>query len=181
MNLSLSELYSLYESLSKNGYVSELDPIRELIIQKENILLVEDTSGTGGLSVSSSTPSAGGIAMADASISGMGGVYQSQPSTFPGSLNGTNWINGGGEEGSGDISVPYNPSGTNRMFQKIKSPMGKNHGAKTGKKSRIRGLDLKRIRSMKSSKPTQSGPRRVMNFDDFAKKDITTKVTRVKE
>jgi hypothetical protein len=41
----------------------------------------------------------------------------------------------GGTIGSGDISVPYNPGGADRMIQKI-PVMGYNHGARTGKKER---------------------------------------------
>lgn len=178
MNKStLYELHSLYEDLSAKGYNPEMDALRELIMRKESEIL-EDTSATGGPSVAG--VSSGGVGMADASTSGMGNVYQSQPSSLPGSLNGSNWSNWGGVEGSGDISVPYNPSGGKKMIQKIKSPMGKNHGSKTGKKSRLRGMDLKKLRSL-SKTSNQPKSKRVMNFDDFARKDITTKITKVKE
>lgn len=150
------------------------------MISKFQDFINEDTSSTGGSSISGSVPSSGGVALANTSISGMGPVQSSQPSSFPGALNGTNWINGGGESGSGDITVPYNPSGANRMFQKIPSPMGKNHGAKTGKKSREKKLDLKNLRDMLKNRP-KSGGGKIMNFDNFAKKDITTKVTKVEE
>jgi hypothetical protein len=49
----------------------------------------------------------------------------------------------GGTIGSGDISVPYNPGGADRMIQKI--PVGYNHGARTGKKSREK-VDMKALR-----------------------------------
>lgn len=150
------------------------------MISKFQDFINEDTSATGGSSVSGSVPSAGGVALANTSISGMGPVQSSQPSGFPGALNGANWINGGGESGSGDISVPYNPSGANRMFQKIPSPMGKNHGSKTGKKSRTKKLDLKSLRDVLKNRP-KSGSGKIMNFDNFAKKDIITRVTKVKE
>lgn len=153
------------------------------MISKFQDFINEDTSATGGPAVSGtsvSAPSGGGVALANATTAGMGPIQSSQPSSFPGALNGTNWINGGGESGSGDISVPYNPSGTNRMFQKIPSPMGKNHGAKTGKKSREKKLDLKNLRDMLRNRP-KSGGGKIMNFDNFAKKDITTRVTKVKE
>ncbi len=150
------------------------------MISKFQDFINEDTSATGGSSISGSVPSSGGVALANASISGMGPVQSSQPSSFPGALNGANWINGGGESGSGDISVPYNPSGSNRMFQKIPSPMGKNHGAKTGKKSREKKLDLKSLRDVLKNRP-KSGGGKIMNFDSFAKKDITTRVTKIKE
>lgn len=175
--LTLHELYSLYENLSVDGYNPEMDVLKELIMRKESEIL-EDTSATGGPSVSG--VSSGGVGMADASTSGMGNVYQSQPSNIPGSLNGPSWSNWGGTEGSGDISVPYNPSGGKKMIQKMKSPMGKNHGSKTGKKSRLKGIDLKKLRSISRSS-NQPKSKRLMNFDDFSKKDITTRVTKVKE
>lgn len=141
------------------------------ILPFKDFLLLEDTSATGGPSVGGS--SGGGVA-----IAGMGAIQNSQPSTLPGALNGADWISGGGRSGSGDISVPYNPSGGNRVFHKIPSPMGKNHGSKTGKKSREKKIDLKGLRDlMKNKKP--SG--KIMNFDSFAKGDIVTKVTKVKE
>jgi hypothetical protein len=145
--------------------------------------LNEDTSATGGPAVSGSAvaaPTSGGVALGNTSIAGMGPVQSSQPSAFPGALNGADWINGGGESGSGDIGVPYNPSGANRMFQKIPSPMGKNHGSKTGKKSREKKLDLKHLRDVLKNRP-KAGSGKIMNFDNFAKKDITTKVTKIKE
>lgn len=145
--------------------------------------LNEDTSATGGPAVSGTSvaaPSGGGVALANATTAGMGPVQSSQPSAFPGALNGTNWINGGGKSGSGDIGVPYNPSGANRVFQKIPAPMGKNHGSKTGKKSREKKLDLKNLRDMLKNRP-KSGSGKIMNFDNFAKNDITSRVTKVKE
>lgn len=164
INLSLKELYSLYDNFSKEGSNSELDPIKEIILMKENEV--------GSI----------GVGMSDASTAGMGGVHQSQPSSIPGALNGSNWMMNGGQEGSGDISIPYNPSGANRSFHTMKSPMGKNHGPKTGKKTRVKKLDLKGLKTMMLDRSKKSkGAGRVMNFDDFAKKDITTRVTKVKE
>ena len=98
---------------------------------------------------------------------------------------GTSWASGGGGE-PGQISVPYNPSGANRVFQKIAAPeMGKNHGAHTGKKSREKKLDMKTLKSMFAKRqdytagegdvdgeaPRQS---KVMSFDNFAKDNINT-------
>jgi len=98
---------------------------------------------------------------------------------------GTSWASGGGGE-PGQISVPYNPGGSNRMFQKVAAPeMGKNHGAHTGKKSREKKLDMKTLKSMFAKRqdytagegdvdgetPRQS---KVMSFDNFAKDNINT-------
>jgi hypothetical protein len=158
--LRLRELQKLYENLSSQieGLDSELDSLKELIDGKLEENISEDLS--------------------DATSSGMGGVYSSQPSSIPGALNGANWINGGGESGSGDISVPYNPSGSNRIFHKIKSTMGKNHGSSTGKKSRSKKIDLKKLMSIKKSKDV-SGSKRVMSFDDFKSKSLINDVTKV--
>jgi len=125
--------------------------------------LNEDTSATGGPAVSG----------------GMGAVVSAQPSGLAGQTIGQNWASNGGVDGSGDIGVPYNPSGSNRVFQKL--PMGKGHGAMTGKKSREKKLDLKALRmafdkKRKSEDDTSvDKPKKVMNFDDFAvRKDITS-------
>ena len=93
---------------------------------------------------------------------------------------GTSWASGGGGE-PGQISVPYNPSGSNRVFQKVAAPeMGKNHGAHTGKKSREKKLDMKTLKSMFSRKQDYTAgegevkrPSKVMSFDNFAKDDIS--------
>jgi hypothetical protein len=125
--------------------------------------LNEDTSATGGPAVSG----------------GMGAVVSAQPSGLAGQTIGQNWASNGGIDGSGDIGVPYNPSGSNRVFQKL--PMGKGHGAMTGKKSREKKLDLKALKmsfDKRKKNDIESGvskPKKVMNFDDFSvRKDITS-------
>jgi hypothetical protein len=123
--------------------------------------VVEDTSATGGLSISGS------------GISG-------QPVGLAGQTLSTNWASGTGKEGGGYLNVPYNPGGANRMQQKI-PVMGLNHGPRTGKKSREKRLDLKALRaSFKKRKedsttnPPIPGEKKVMSFDDFEKSDINT-------
>lgn len=129
----------------------------------------ENTSATGG-------PVSGG----------MGAVVSAQPSGLAGQTIGQNWASGGGVEGSGDIAVPYNPSGVNRVFQKIPAQMGKGHGPMTGKKSRKKKLDLKALKAAfdkrseigKSSDETgikkSDKKSNIMNFSDFSsRKDIT--------
>ena len=141
----------------------------------------ETTSATGGpAGAASATVGGGGVALANATTAGMGPIQSGQPSAFPGALNGIDWISGGGTEGSGDIAVPYNPSGKNRVFQKV--PMGKGHGARTGKKSREKKLDLKSLRDIlkNKDKDMEGRPRKVLNFDSFAK-DKLNQVTKVKE
>ena len=98
---------------------------------------------------------------------------------------GTSWASGGGGE-PGQVSAPYNPGGSNRMFQKIAAPeMGKNHGAHTGKKSREKKLDMKALKSMFAKRQDYTAgegevdgekerPSKVMSFDNFAKDNINT-------
>lgn len=108
---------------------------------------------------------------------GMGAVVSANPSGLAGQTIGPNWASNGGTVGSGDVSVPYNPSGSNRIFQKLETPMGKNHGSRTGKKSRKKRLDLKSIKNM-ISQPKDSKKdkkvKKIMNYNDFLKNDFTT-------
>jgi hypothetical protein len=126
--------------------------------------LTEDTSATGG-----------------PAVSGMGPYVNAQPSSLPGVTSGPNWINTGGMSGDGSIAVPFNPSGNNRMFQKMDSPMGKDHGPRTGKKSRTKKIDLKSLKDIFAKRQDftdqQSGSekeRRVLDFNDFLKNDFNT-------
>lgn len=182
MNYNLKRLYEFYDHMKENNYPEiDIQKIKDLILDKED-KLNEDVSATGGPSgaVGGSNVGSIGVGLANATTAGMGAVVQSQPSAFPGALNGTDWMRGGGSSGSGDISVPYNPSGKNRVFQHV--AMGKNHGAKTGKKSRVKPLDLKALKNSFKKKDNDDSPRtkKVMNFDDFAK-DKFNKVTKIKE
>jgi hypothetical protein len=169
---NLIELYILKNRLIKKGLVESDDmfQILEAIDYKEKLILEEeDTSATGG-------PSAGG----------MGAVVSSQPSGLAGATIGTSWASGGGTVGSGDVSIPYNPSGANRMQQKIPvQTMGKDHGARTGKKSRVKKLDLKALKDVFAKRQDFTsgeggreqgikGAGKVMNFNNFLKNDFTT-------
>lgn len=163
--MSLYQLLSIKEKMEQENIINNSNYI-ELCEKISNILKIledgGDTSATGG-----------------PSVGGMGQVVSSQPSGLAGSTIGTNWASGGGTVGSGDISIPYNPSGSNRVFQKI-PVMGKNHGSRTGKKSRIKKLDLKSLKNSFSKiqdytygeGDTKPRERKVMNFDDFQKNDI---------
>ena len=135
-------------------------------IQNKETKLLEDTSATGG-----------------PSIGGMGAVVSSQPSGLAGATIGTNWASGGGTEGSGDVSIPYNPSGVNRVFQKL--PMGKDHGPRTGKKSRTKKLDIKALKDIFAKRQdftageaareqVVKGKGKVMSFNNFLKNDFNT-------
>lgn len=173
--LDLNSLYNLKKLMvESNSPKEDLDLINEMITKKE--LILEDTSG-GGLGA----PSGGGVSLGNATTAGMGPISSNQPSAMPGALNGVDWINGGGKEGSGDIAVPYNPSGGNRVFQKVKKPksaMGKNHGARTGQKPRKKPISRKMIQDMMKKKGQKSG--KIASFDAFSKAEMD-KVTKVKE
>ena len=166
-NFSLLELYGIKKRLIQENYgdVELMNLVLETIKNKEKLLL--ETSATGG-------PSAGG----------MGAVVSAQPSGLAGSTIGTNWASGGGTVGSGDVSIPYNPSGSNRVFHKAPLAMGKDHGARTGKKSREKKLDLKALKSVFAKRQDFTsgesereqgikGKGKVMNFNNFLKNDFT--------
>lgn len=174
-HFSLMELYGIRSRILKENYQDKelLDLVTETILNKEKNVL-ENTSATGGVSVG-----------------GMGAVVSAQPSGLAGSTIGPNWASGGGTVGSGDVSIPYNPSGANRVFQKEPLPMGKDHGPRTGKKSRKKRLDIKTLKNMLSKtqdyqdgqdqrtpdKPQNqpsSKEKRVVNFNDFLKNDFNT-------
>jgi hypothetical protein len=167
---NLIELYILKNRLIKKGLVESDDmfQILEAIDYKEKLIF--ETSATGGPAVSG----------------GMGAVVSSQPSGLAGATIGTSWASGGGTMGSGDVSIPYNPSGANRMQQKIPvQTMGKDHGARTGKKSRVKKLDLKALKDVFAKRQDFTsgegereqgikGAGKVMNFNNFLKNDFTT-------
>jgi hypothetical protein len=161
------ELWGIKKRLINEGYDDKelLNLVIETIKIKEQSLL-EDTSATGG-----------------PSVGGMGAVVSAQPSGLAGTTIGTGWASGGGTTGSGDISVPYNPSGSNRVFQKLQAPqMGKEHGPRTGKKSRQKRLDLKALKNIFSKRQdytsgegeVKTKSKKVMDFNDFFKSDFTT-------
>lgn len=160
--MSLYQLYSIREKMEEQDDSNSPNYIK-LCEEISNIeKLMEDTSATGGPA---------------GSVGGMGAVVSAQPSGLAGQTIGTSWASGGGTVGSGDISVPYNPGGSNRMQQKI-PVMGSNHGARTGKKSREKKLDIKALRDVFARRQdftagqTRSGEKKVMSFDNFKKDDV---------
>lgn len=163
--LSLMELYHMkWRMVRENLQDDELMVEILSAIQNKETKLLEDTSATGG-----------------PSVGGMGAVVNAQPSGLAGATIGTNWASGGGTVGSGDVSVPYNPSGANRVFQKLPAPMGKEHGPRTGKKSRQKRLDMKALKNIFSKRQDYTagegevkGGKRVLDFNDFLKNDFTT-------
>lgn len=161
-HFDLPKLYEIRRNLIRENYQDTdlIDQVNEAIQYKEFLML--ETSATGGLSVG-----------------GMGAVVNAQPSGLAGATIGTNWASGGGTTGSGDVSIPYNPSGSNRVFQKMPSPMGKDHGPRTGKKSRTKKLDLKALKAAfakrdENEPETKSDRKKVLDFNDFLKNDFNT-------
>lgn len=163
-NLNIVDLYLIKNRLIKEGYQDDMmfDEVCDAIKEKEKMIL-EDTSATGG-----------------PCVGGMGAVVSAQPSGLAGSTIGTNWASGGGTTGSGDVSMPYNPSGSNRVFQKAPAQMGSNHGSRTGKKTREKRFTLKNIQQLRNAlskkqdytKSSGEKSKKVMNFDDFNKDDV---------
>jgi hypothetical protein len=158
-HFDLPRLLKIRKELINEGLKdSELmQEVLEAIEYKESLML--ETSATGG------------------PAGGMGAVVSGQPSGLAGATIGTNWASGGGTTGSGDVSIPYNPSGSNRIFQKLPAPMGKEHGPRTGKKSRQKRLDLKALKSAFAKRQDYTGgevkkDKKVLDFNDFMKNDF---------
>jgi hypothetical protein len=177
--LSIIDLLIIKNKLVKEGKQDhqEMIDVLNYISIKERMILEDGTSATGG-----------------PSIGGMGQVVSAQPSGLAGSTIGTNWSSYGGKAGSGDpsaktvaiayqqpagsIAAPYNPSGSNRVFQDVE--MGKNHGAMTGKKTRKKRISMSSLKDIftkrndfMADQEKSGGSKKVMNFDDFKIDDIT--------
>jgi hypothetical protein len=153
----LNNLYQIKENMENSNHINLLlyEKLCNKIEEIENIIN-ENTSATGG-----------------PSVSGMGAVVNAQPSGLAGTTIGTSWASNGGTEGSGDVSIPYNPSGANRVFQKMPI-MGFNHGPRTGKKSRNKRFDIKSLKTMfNKSDYTKDQDKvrqpKVMSFQNFLK------------
>lgn len=177
-NLSLYELVSIKNEMLKKGL--DVDKINKVIENIENKYIREineDVSATGGPSgaVGGSSVGSTGVAMANASISGMGNVVSSQPSSYAGVTTDPGYSAGGGTIGSGDISVPYNTGGK-KAFQKIPTRKTDDRfGTNKRRKSKMMGA-LKTMKKASEMKPSK----KLMRFDDFTK-DNLMKVTKVKE
>lgn len=158
--LNIIELYNIKRRIINEGMSDDIlmDEVLEAIEYRENLIL-ETTSATGG-------------------PAGSGSVVSAQPSGLAGSTVGPNWSNNGGTTGSGDVSIPYNSGANKNMFQQL--PMGKDHGARTGKKTRKKRLDMKTLKNIFANRPDFSkdgekrkpGEKKVMDFNDFAKSDV---------
>ena len=184
-NLNTEQLYSLRTKMilekKSDKLIRKINEVIEKRDSEYSRYLVEDAA-TGGPAGSSSMSSVGigggGVAFANNTIGGMGPVVSPQPSSLAGTTIGTNWSSNGGTVGSGDVSNPMNRN----PYQK--TPFGRNHGSRTGKKSRQKKLDIKSLKNALSRKQdytTTSSPtkKRVMDFNDFQKSSLN-KVTKVK-
>lgn len=173
---------SLYELMNLKYYmIAEGMDVRELdrIIEKKEIRefgLYEDTSGTGGPSGASGASSVGmgggGVAYASAVVSGMGGVVSSQPSSYAGVTTDPGYSSGGGKSGSGDISVPYNPGGRKKVFQKV--PVDNRKGTNRRRKNKMLS-GLKQALGKKFDFTAGQGqvkPKKVMNWETFSKEEL---------
>lgn len=162
-HFDLPRLLQIKKELIKEGLKDSqlMKEVLESIEYKESLMV--ETSATGG------------------AAGGMGAVVSGQPSGLAGATIGTNWASGGGTSGSGDVSIPYNPSGSNRVFQKLPAPMGKEHGPRTGKKSRQKRLDLKALKDALAKRQDYTAgegevkkDKRVLDYNDFLKNDFNT-------
>lgn len=155
--LSLIELYQIKSRLIKESMTEE--PIWYEVLESIKVIedkIVENTSATGG-------PFVGG-----------GGGMSGNPVDLGKTPLGPKWASGSTND-KGYINVPYNPSGADRMMQRI-SVMGKDHGARTGKKSREKRLDIKSLRAALAKRKDferKDGEKKVMSFDNFTKDDFS--------
>jgi hypothetical protein len=167
--MRLEKLYEKYWMMIENNY-----PRTEINKVMRQILNEETSAGVGSGDVGSI-----GVAYANSSTAGMGGISTPQPSAFPGALNGVDWISGGGKEGSGDVAVPYNPGGANRVFHKVPGVRKvTNHGSNNRKGKKEKDKDKLKQFTKNIKKPMKTG--KILNFSDFDK-DQLNKVTKVKE
>jgi hypothetical protein len=100
-------------------------------------------------------------------VAGMGDVVSAQPSAYAGDVSGST-------VGSGDIGMQLG------MSKKGQMEMGKNHGPRTGKKTRVKKVDIKALKSALRDRKIAKPSGKIMSFDNFAKKD-TTKVVHVND
>ena len=114
---------------------------------------INETSATGG-------PFVGG---------GMG--YGSAASGLAGQTIGTNWSSAKSFEPD-EIAVPYNPSGVNRVFQKLPMRKTRSHGSNRDKKVKsFKDILFKRKQDFTKG---EGETKKVVSYQDFQKDDITT-------
>ena len=184
--MKLDQLISLRTNLILEG--SDINEVNSLILEREyqySKSIIEDVSAAGGPGGAAAAASigvgGGGVGYANAAIGGMGAVVSAQPSTNVGVTTEPGYSSGGGKVGSGDISVPYNPGGRKKVFQKIPAPDNRKGSSKRRKNKVL--ANLKSIFANKqdfTAGQGESKPKRVMNFDSFSKDELN-KVTKLKQ
>jgi hypothetical protein len=181
-NLSLEELFELRSVLLKKGIEDE--KLDEMILLKERDYIeyiYED--GPGGAAAAASIGVGGiGVGYSSAAIAGSGDIRASQPSIYAGSTTGDAYTKGGGFDGSGDVSVPYNPSGRKKVFQKLSAPMSDRRGTSKRRKNKVL-KNLKNIFANRQDFTDNQGEVKksnIMDFDKFSK-DQFSKVTKVEK
>lgn len=127
----------------------------------EEVQIDENTSATGG----------------PAGAATGGGMVNSQPSSLPGVTIDPTYTNTGGVVGTGDTSFTYNTGG---KFVNVNAPMGSDHGPRTGKKSRVKKLDMKALKDIFAKRQDYTSGEgnvdrkpKVMDFEAFQKADVT--------
>ena len=117
---------------------------------------INETSATGG-------PFVGG---------GMG--YPSAAPGLAGQTIGTNWSSVKSTEPD-EVSIPYNPSGANRVFQKVPTRKSRFHRSTRDKKRRpgIKDILFKKRQDFTAGQGGEK-PSKVMSFQNFYKDDITS-------
>lgn len=190
---TLEKLYSKRQDLILEG--KNIDEINCLIREEEinyNEYLKENVSATGGPSgaVTSGGIGSSGVALGNASITGMGNPSSPQPSSFAGVTTEPGYSAGGGFSGN-TISHPYN-AGPKRTF--IKTGVDDRTGRKNRRNIR-QEKELTKLRAaMKSKKQdytageggapkfsAQKKSSKIVSFDNFMKDKIVNQVTHVKK
>jgi hypothetical protein len=163
-DLNLIELYKIKKRIINECLQDSemMNIVLEAIDYNESLIL--ETSATGGPVVSG----------------GSGAIVSAQPSGLAGATIGQDWASGGGTVGSGDVSIPYNPSGSNRVFQTVAGKRKtREHGSNKTRKTRNK-LDLKKLKAdfdKRNDLDSENSPKKlkkVINFNDFLKNDFTT-------
>ncbi len=115
---------------------------------------ISETSATGG-------PFIGG---------GMG--YGSSASGLAGQTIGTNWASAKSSEPD-ELAIPYNPSGVNRVFQKVPIRKSRSHGSNRDKKVKsFKDILFRRRQDFTKGEGDVKPAQKVMSYDNFAKDDI---------
>lgn len=171
------ELLDLRHQLILNGE-NDFHRLNKLIHKLEHKLFLEDTSATGGPggAISGGDVFSGGVALSSGVTPGMGNVIAPVSSSLSGVTSEPHYTQTGGRSGSGDVAFPFPSIGGKKMYQKepAKFLMGKEHGPRTGKKSREKTKNLNKLKALfnRDLKKELLGRTKVMDFDSFSKEKM---------